>query len=343
MEERGAEQQQERQGGDEHGDRSAHDPSGEPGPWTLGLRSRLDLPDRVAVKVAPEQGQERREERQRGRDGEADDDRAGDADGAQDHELEEDEAEQSEQHGQAAEEDRPSGCRDRDPHRFLDAVAISHRAFRQLFPETARDEQRVVDAEPEPEQRCEVEHEDAHGRELGHDEDGGQSDEDARPADDERDAGSDERPEHDQQREGGERERDDLAALEVPLADVLHIAVEGGAARELDRQPRRLAEPFAQDRQCVGGVVGRQVEEDDVIRGMAVRRDLAGLDQMREDADDVRRARDVAHGRRGGRLERRACLPPAHRCGTRRRGPTVASPAPARGVPWPAPIRGRHG
>jgi hypothetical protein len=124
VEERGAEQQQERQGGDEHRDRSAHDPSGEPSPWTLGLRSRLDLPYRVAVKVAPEQGQERREERQRGRDGEADDDRAGDADRAQDHELEEDEAEQPEQHGQAAEEDRPPGVAT-VTRPLLDAVAVS--------------------------------------------------------------------------------------------------------------------------------------------------------------------------------------------------------------------------
>ena len=156
--------------------------------------------------------------------------------------------------------------------------------LRELLAEAARQQQRVVDAEPQAEQGREVEHEDAHRRDRGDEEDRGERHEDARSADHERDAGRHDRAEHQQQRERRERQRDDLAALEVALADCLDVAVEGRAAGQLDRQARRLAEALAEDRQGVGRVVGRQVEQDDVVRRVAVGRDLARLEQVRDDA-----------------------------------------------------------
>ena len=53
---------------------------------------------------------------------------------------------------------------------------------------------RVVDAQAEPEQRGQVEHEDAHRRQRCQDEDRGQRDDDGRATDDERHAGRDDRP-----------------------------------------------------------------------------------------------------------------------------------------------------
>ena len=99
------------------------------------------------------------------------------------------------------------------------------------------------------------------------------------------------RPEDDQQREGGQRQRDELAAPQVRLRHGLDVAVERRAAGQLDRQAGRLVEPLAQDRQGVGRVVRRQVEEDDVVGGVPVGRDLPRRQEVRDDAGDVRRAR----------------------------------------------------
>ena len=57
---------------------------------------------------------------------------------------------------------------------------------------------------------------------------------DGRAADDERHAGRDERAEDEQQGERGQRQGDELASLQVALADRLDVAVERWAAGELD-------------------------------------------------------------------------------------------------------------
>ena len=102
----------------------------------------------------------------------------------------------------------------------------------------------------------------------------------------------------------GERQRDDLAPAEVGLGDRLDVAVERGAAREpATVSPATCGGAAADRRQRVGRVVGRQVEEDDVVRGVAVGRDLARRQQVRHDARDVRRGRDVADGIGRGGLE----------------------------------------
>ena len=200
---------------------------------------------------------------------------------------------------------------------------------RQLLAEAARQQERVVDAQAETEQRREVEHEDAHRHDRGDQEDRRERHQDRGPADDERDAGRDGRAEDHEQRQRGERERDDLAPLEVGLGHGLHVAVEGGSAGQLDRQARRLVQALAQDRQRLRRVVGRQVEEDDVVGGVAVGRDLPRRDEVRDHPRDVRRPGDVRDGRRrrafeGGcaGLDRRAVEDDDER---RRRGAELAA------------------
>jgi hypothetical protein len=246
--------------------------------------------------VPAEQREQRGQEGQCRQHRQPDHRRAGDPDRAQDHELEQDQAEEAEQHGQAAEEHGATRCRDRDPDRLADAIGIVGRSVRQLLPEPARQQQRIVDPQTEPEQRRQIEHEDAHRRQLSQDEDRRQRHEDARAADDQRHTRCDHRAEDEQQRKRRKRQRDDLASLEVAFADALDVAVERRAAGQLDGHARRLTQPFPQDRQRVRGVVCGQVEQDDVIRRMPVGRDLTRSDQVGDDPHDVRRTRDVAHG-----------------------------------------------
>ena len=98
-----------------------------------------------------------------------------------------------------------------------------------------------------------------------------------------------------------QRQRHELAAAQVGFRDGLDVAVEGRATRQLDGQPGRVMDALAQDRQRLRRIVGRQVEEHDVVGGVAVGRHLAWREQVRHDPGDVWRARDVADrvGRRG--------------------------------------------
>ena len=312
VEERRAEEEQEGEGRDEDRDGVAHHPSGEARPRPLGPGRPRHPPDGESVDPGPEDGQDRGQERQRRGDRQGDDDRAGDPDRAQDHELEQDQPEQAEEHGQPAEEDGPSGRRDGDPDRRRDAVRAVG-LERELLAEPAGHQQRVVDAETQPEQGREVEHEDAHRRQRGDDEDPGQRHDHRRATDHQRDPGRDQRAEDEEERERRQRQRHELAPLQVGLGDGLDVAVEGRAAGQLDRQARRLVQSVAEDRQGLRRIVRRQVEEDDVVGRVPVGRDLARREQVRHDARDVRRGRDVADrvGRgdlEGGRprLERRA-------------------------------------
>ena len=87
--------------------RRAHGPSA-PGS-TVTFRTA-----RASMRV-PEDREDRRQQRQRGRDREAHDDRAGDAHRAQDHELEQHQAQEAQQDRQAGEEHGAAGRGDGDP------------------------------------------------------------------------------------------------------------------------------------------------------------------------------------------------------------------------------------
>ena len=158
--------------------------------------------------------------------------------------------------------------------------------------------------EAQPEKRGEVEHEHAHRHHRRDDEDPGEGHQYRGPADGERHAGRDQRAEHDHEREGGQRERDHLRALEVRLGHGLHIAVEGRSAARPHRLSRDLVEAGHHAGDRVGRVVGREVEEHDVVGGVAVGGDLARREDVRQDPGHVRRAGDVP----GRGLDRRLPL-----------------------------------
>ena len=124
VQERRAQDQQHQQRRDEEEQRPIHDPVGESAPGALALRFRRgDGPaeqardafaelDRIRVDARSERGEDRGQQRHGARNGQADDRCAGDADRAQDHELEQDQADQPEQDGQAAEEHGAARGRD---------------------------------------------------------------------------------------------------------------------------------------------------------------------------------------------------------------------------------------
>ena len=134
-----------------------------------------------------------------------------------------------------------------------------------------------------------------------HDEDPGERDEHGRAADGERDAGRDDAAEHEEEGQGGQRKRDELAPRRSRLRDGLDVAVERGAAADADPEAGHVAERGGDGRDRVRGVVGREVQEDDVVGGVAVRRHLAGGEDVGQDARDVRRAGDVLRGLRDRR------------------------------------------
>jgi hypothetical protein len=131
---------------------------------------------------------------------------------------------------------------------------------RQLLPEAAGHQQRVVDAEPEPEEGCEVEDEDAHRDRARDQEHRAERDDHRRAADDQRHGGRDRGAEDNQERDRGQWQRDELAPSQVGLGDRLDVAVEGRPAGQSDLQARRVPERGAQARQRLRRVVRGQVQ-----------------------------------------------------------------------------------
>ena len=104
----------------------------------------------------------------------------------------------------------------------------------------------------------------------------------------------------------GQRQRDDLASPQVRFRDRLDVAVERRPSGQLDLQPGRRAEPLADPGQGGRRIVRRDRQEDDVVGGVAVGRDLARAEGVGQDPDDVRRLGHARDRLRGRRLERRA-------------------------------------
>ncbi len=308
MQERRSEQQQHGERRHEDRERASHDPSRQPGPWPVLRDGRAHLPDPERVEARAGERQEGGQQRERRRDPERDDDRAGDPDRAQDHELEEDEPEQPEQDRQAREEHRPPGRGDRRADGILDRLRPPS-ARGQLLSETARHQQRVVDPEPEAHQRGEVQDEDAHRGQARDDEHARERRDDGGCSHGERQGRRHDRAEHEQQCEPCEGQRDDLAPAEVCLTDRLHIAVERRAAGEADLEPRGVVEGGPDPRQRGGRVVRREIEEDDVVGGVAIERYLPLRDRVGEDASNVASPRHIAHRGACGGLERRLTSP----------------------------------
>ena len=186
----------------------------------------------------------------------------------------------------------------------------ARRGARQLLAEAAGHQQRVVDAQAEAQQRGEVEHEDAHRRHATRRRRSPASaTSTAAPPTASGTPAATSAAEHEQQREGRERQRDELAAPEVALGHGLDVAVERGAAGDADARARAPRARAASTGGIASGrVVGRQVQEHDVVGGVAVGADLA---RARGRGDRTRvtcgRGRHVLRSPRRRRRAMRAC------------------------------------
>ena len=203
------------------GDRGEHrwpllHPAGPPGPaGRLVARAEPAFGELAALAAAqharaeePEQG---RQQRQRGDDRERDRDRGRDRDAVQEADAEREHPEHRDAHDHPREQHRPARGVDRLDHGFLAA-----QPSQQALPIPGDDEQRVVDADPEPDQQRQLVAERRHLDHVGQQADHG----DAGP---ERQAGGHERQRHRQQR--AEHEEQDDAGGEDPEREAAgHLA-----------------------------------------------------------------------------------------------------------------------
>ena len=120
----------------------------------------------------------------------------------------------------------------------------------------------------------------------------------------------DDRAEHDQQRQRRQRQRDRLAPTQVRFGDRLDVAVERRPAGEARPRARRgVAERSRGSPAAPPANRRAEVEEDDVVRRVAIGRDLARRQRVRQDALDVRRLGHVARSPRPRRFRRRGRRP----------------------------------
>ncbi len=303
------EHEQQPQDREEDQQRAAHHAPGESGPGAFRAEVGADLPDRERIDSRSEDGEERRLERQRSGDGDPDHERAGDPDRAQDHELEQDQPQQPQQHRQTGEEDGPAGGRDRDPNGRLDGLGVRAgargRADRQLLAEPAQHQERVVHAQPQPQEGGQVEHEDAHRGDAGEAEDHAERDHHGGPADDERHARRDHRAEDEQERDRRERQADELRPPQVRLGDLLDVAVERRSPGERDLDPGRRSKRRLDPGQRRRRVVRRDVEQHHVVGDAPVGGHLRWGEQVAYHLPDIGCGRDALRGRQDGRLEGR--------------------------------------
>ena len=132
-------------------------------------------------------------------------------------------------------------------------------------------------------------------------------------ADRERQGRGDDGSEDEEERQRRERERDHLAPPEVGLGDLLDVAVEGRPAGQSHLELRHVHERRADAGQRERGVVGREVQGDDVVGGVAVGRDLARREGVRQDVQHVRLVVDAGDRPQGRGLERRLAGPERRR------------------------------
>ena len=126
-----------------------------------------------------------------------------------------------------------------------------------------------------------------------------------RAADDDRHARREQAAEDEQQRQRGERQRDELAALQVALREDLDVAVERRATGEIDRDAGHRCDRVLDRLERLRRIVWRQVQGDDLVDRSAVVADLPRRERVGQDPADVLGLRHAREGGRDGQVEGR--------------------------------------
>jgi hypothetical protein len=306
--ERRTRDQEERQHGDEDREGSPHDrvrdllPAGSPDRGVVAsyAEATQEASDGQGVDPWPEHAEDRRQERQRESDRADGDDRTAKPDRRESGRLEPQEARQPDCHRDAREEDRLACRRDGALDGLLDRPPA-----RELLAEPARDEERVVDRECEPEHRRDVQHEDAHLEALREHADQPDRARDGDEGHEQRHPGGDQGAEHQHEHDRGDRQGHDLGPFEVLLRGRGGVALDRPEPGELDgiacrRREGGLDRCDRRDRLVVG-----LVEPDEHVGLAALDADeplVAGLG-VAGDHRDMVQLPNRCEGRSDGLLE----------------------------------------
>ena len=210
----------------------------------LGI-GRLDDPLRhhaQAVDPVPEQGQQRREQRDRRQDGHGRDEHAADPDRADERQRQEDHAQEADGDGRAGDDHRAARVPHRLDERGLDVLAVG-----ELLAEAEDHQERVVERHPEPDERDQELDDDGHVRQVREPPDERERVEDRRHGDGERHRDGRDRPEDEEQDDEraeaaderlGDHARAVAAAARGALERVAAGQVDGHAGRHGRAQRR---------------------------------------------------------------------------------------------------------
>ncbi len=170
----------------------------------------------------------------------------------------------------------------------------NRRAATELFTEARDEQQRVVHAEAESEQRGEVQHEDAHARRLRNAEDCGERNDHRRATNGEWQTCGDRRSKHQQQDDRSERKADQFAALEICLRNTLNVCIERRTASDRNVDPWNGLDRRLDPLERRGRIIGLQVKQDHVVDDLLLDVHLRRCNQVRARANHMRSLQDTS-------------------------------------------------
>ncbi len=248
-----------------------------------------------AVERPPDEGQERRQKRHGGRDGDGGNDQAADPESADERKGHEEQQRQADCYRGPAEDHRAAGGR----HRLHDRL-VTRRPAPQLLPIAVDDEERVVDRDPEPDQRDEVREIRRELHEVGEDPDDPERRGDGHDREREREEEG-ERPEGEDQDEKGDRNRDQLTSGKVVGQYRVEVVLDRRLAGDVDLRPGEpghgLAHLVGAPLRVRGLEVGDDLRDDDISGNGCDRDETAGRELL---GGLLRRRPHLRHQRRGG-------------------------------------------